>query len=172
MFRNAANIKNMQSVTAQYIDSGDFNIYLQSVEKKRVYIHSINGFSDAKSEIKIYNSLSGSIDVSSGSYTVDGNSTKFLTELSVNDLVLIEDTNELFRVDSILDDKTLMATTPINNGFEGSQARRIIAMYYTVPQEPFNFYVNGSLWSSIGKKINISMTVDSTGSITVTGFNT
>jgi len=172
MFKNTATIKNLQSVTAQYIDSQEFNIYLQSVEKKRVFIHSINGFSDTNSEIKIYNSLSGSINVSSGSYTVDGNSTKFLTELSVNDLVLIEDTNELFRVDSILDDKTLMTTTTINSGFEGAKARRIIAMYYTVPQEPFNFYVNGSLWSSIGKKINISMTVDSTGSITVTGFNT
>lgn len=29
-----------------------------------------------------------------------------------------------------------------------------------------------SLWSSIGKKINIFMTCESQGSITVTGFNT
>lgn len=167
MFKSRANVRDDFSSYGQ--GSGGITVSLNAVSKKKMYLHSLHGFSDTKGLIEITNPLTGLFTTISGHDIVDHSGAK-IDELEVGYVIRLTATNELLKIVEFVDNKSFRVTPASSYDNGDDTAVRMIGRYYTVAQAPFNFYINGGMWSSVGQPINVYMYTETENGLTVTGF--
>lgn len=167
MFRSRANVRDDFSSYGQ--GYGGITVSLNAVPKKKMYLHSLHGFSDTKGLIEITNPLTGTFTTRAGNDLVDHSGVK-IDELEVGYVIRLTATSELLKIVEFVDNNSFRVTPASSDDNGDDTAVRIIGRYYTLPQAPFDFYINGAMWSSVGQPINVYMYTETENGLTVTGF--